>query len=101
MEGGFQREGALHSTISDYELDLAVSALKVQHPNSGYHMIAGLLGMRESMHHVDSNGITIRWRECIQRRQYNEPYPLALRYLEGNHKLIGEYIKALPVYVYV
>ena len=54
-----------YSTISDHDLDLSVSALKVQYPNSGYWM-AGLLlqqgvrvkqvQLRESMHRVDPNG---------------------------------------------
>lgn len=87
-----------YSTISDYDLDLAISALRVQYPNSGYRMMVGLLlqqgvrvkeiQLRESMHRVDPNGIAIRWRECIRRRQYNVPYPLALWHLYGNHKLI-------------
>lgn len=87
-----------YSTISDQDLDLAVSALKLQYPNSGYRMMAGLLlqqgvrvkqmQLRDSMHRVDPNGIAIRWRECIRRRQYSVPYPLALWHLDGNHKLI-------------
>ena len=84
-----------YSTISDYDLDLAISALRVQYPNSGYRMMVLQQGvrvkqiqLRESMHCVDPNGIAIRWRECIRRRQYNVPYPLALWHLDGNHKLI-------------
>ena len=87
-----------YSTISDTDLDRAVSTLKIQYPNSGYRMMAGLLlqqgvrvkqmQLRESMHRVDPNGIALRWRECIRRRQYSVPYPLALWHLYGNHKMI-------------
>ena len=87
-----------YSAISDSDLDRAVSALKVQYPNSGYRMMAGLLlqqgvrvkqmQLRESMQRVDPNGIVLRCHECIRRRRYNVPYPLALWHLDGNHKLI-------------
>ena len=87
-----------YSTISNSDLDLAVSALKQQYPNSGYRMMAGLLlqlgirvkqtQLRECMHRVDPNGVVLRWKECVRRRQYSVPHPLALWHIDGNHKLI-------------
>ena len=87
-----------YSTISNPDLDHAVSALKQQYPNSGYRMMAGLLlqlgvrvtqtQLRECMHRVDPNGVVLRWKECVQRRQYSVPHPLALWHIDGNHKLI-------------
>ena len=89
---------ALYSQISDADLDRAITALKVQYPNSGYRTMAGLLlqqgiriqqvRIRESMHRVDPHGVTIKWQECIRRRQYNITQPLALWHIDGNHKLI-------------
>ena len=93
---------ALYSGISDTDLDIAITSLKHQYPNAGYRMMNGLLlqqgirvqqaRIRESMHRVDPYGVTVtvtvRWQQCIRRRQYNVTQPLALWHLDGNHKLI-------------
>lgn len=89
---------SLYSEISDNDLDRAVTALKEEHPNSGYRIMNGLLlqqgirvkqmRIRESMHRVDPHGVIVRWQQCIKRRQYNVTGPLALWHIDGNHKLI-------------
>ena len=88
----------LYSQMSDEDLDCAVSTLKEQYPNSGYRMMNGLLQqqgirvhharIRDSMQRVDPYGVSMRWQECVRRKQYNVTEPLALWHIDGNHKLI-------------
>ena len=88
----------LYSEISNCELDRLVSEIHSSFPNCGYRMMNGHLRQRgihvtqariqSSMHRVDPEGVTLRWREAIQRRKYRVSRPLALWHIDGNHKLI-------------
>ncbi|XP_016407600.1 uncharacterized protein LOC107739874 isoform X2 [Sinocyclocheilus rhinocerous] len=89
-----------YSTISDNELDNAISAIKRRLPNAGYRMIKGCLQadghrvqwnrIKESMHRVDAPGILERMTQlgCIVRRSYFVKSPLSLVHIDTNHKLI-------------
>ena len=88
----------LYSDISNCELDRLVDEIRGSFPNCGYRMMDGHLRqrgirvtqvrIRNSMHRVDPEGVTLRWRETIQRRKYRVSSPLALWHIDGNHKLI-------------
>lgn len=47
-----------YSTISDHDLDVDVSALQVQYPNSGYRMMAGLL-LQQGVRHNRGRACTV------------------------------------------
>ena len=89
---------ACYSSIEETDLDHVVRELKEEFPNSGYRIMDGLLRqrgirvkqfqLREAMHRVDPNGITVRFSDFIQRRKYHVPGPQALWHVDGNHKLI-------------
>ena len=89
---------ACYSSIEETELDHVVRELKEEFPNSGYRIMDGLLRqcgicvkqfqLREAMHRVDPNGITVRFSDLIQRQKYHVPGPQALWHIDGNHKLI-------------
>ena len=89
---------ACYSSIEETELDHAVRELKEEFPNSDYRIMDGLLRqrgirvkqfqLREAMHRVDPNGVTVRFSDFIQRRKYHVPGPQALWHVDGNHKLI-------------
>ena len=88
----------LYSEISNCELVRLVNRIRSSFPNCGYRMMNGHLHQRRirvtqariqsSMHRVDPEGVTLRWREAIQRRKYRVSSPLALWHIDGNHKLI-------------
>ena len=89
---------ALYSTITDEELDLLVSEIKKDFPNSGSRLMQGHLlsrghrvsqvRVREALHRVDPEGVAIRFSSAVQRRKYAVFSPLSLWHLDGNHKLI-------------
>ena len=89
---------ATYTAISDNELDLKVSRIKLQHPNNGEVMLAGYLSsegirvprkrLRASVHRVDPAGIEERRRRAVRRRVYTVPYPNYVWHIDGNHKLI-------------
>ena len=92
--------GQKYSNITNEYLDEQVSQVLELFPNCGYRRMLGHLatrglrvreiGVRESMHRVDPNGVLLRTLEnrIIQRRGYNVYSPRALYHLDGNHKLI-------------
>ena len=89
---------SLYSEMSEHELERMVNEIQSSFPNCGYCMMDGHLRqrgvritqarIRNCMHKVDPEGVILRWRECIQRRQYRVSGPLALWHIDGNHKLI-------------
>ena len=66
---------ALYSNVSDQELDSLVLEIKAQFPNCGYRMTQGHLAhkghripqsrVRETMHRVDLEGVTLRWYTAV------------------------------------
>lgn len=89
---------AYYTDIDDSGLDHAISELKGEFPNCGYRIMDGLLRqqgirvtqfcLREAMHRVDTNGVTVRFADFIHRRRYHVSGPQALWHMDGNHKLI-------------
>ena len=89
---------ACYTVIDETDLDHAVRELKEEFPSSGYRIMDGLLRqrgirvtqfqLREAMHRIDPNGVTVRFADLIQRRKYHVPGPQALWHADGNHKLI-------------
>lgn len=89
---------SLYSVVTDEDLDRIVSDIKQEFPNCGYRLMKGHLlhrgyrvtqaRIRESLHRVDPEGITIRWSSVIYRRKYAVRSPLSLWHIDGNHKLI-------------
>ena len=89
---------ACYTSIDETDLDQAVRELKEEFPNSGYRIMDGLLRqrgirvrqfqLRESMHRINPNGITVRFTDFIPRRKYHVPGPQTLWHVDGNLKLI-------------
>ena len=87
-----------YSSISDHELLRVMKDIYSSFPNCGYRMMDGHLRrrgirvsqarIRSSIHCVDPEGVALRWRQAIKRRQYRVAGPLALWHIDGNHKLI-------------
>ena len=87
-----------YSDISDSKLLRLVRDIQKSFPNCGYRMMDGHLRhrgtrvsqarIRSAMHNVDPEGVALRWRQAIKRRQYRVAGPLALWHIDGNHKLI-------------
>ena len=83
----------LYSEISNCELVRLVNRIRSSFPNFGYRMMNGHLHQRRirvtqariqsSMHRVDPEGVTLLWREAIQRRKYRVSSPLALWHIDG------------------
>lgn len=85
-------------SITDEELDHAVSEIKTEHPHVGEVMLNGHLRsrnivvqrnrLRDSIRRVDSAGVESRRRRAIRRRIYTVPCPNFIWHVDGNHKLI-------------
>lgn len=86
-----------YSSISEPDIQHAVSSIKDKHPNAGEVMLQGHLRaqgihvprskVRKAIHDLDP-AVTSHKRPAIRRRVYSVPYPNYLWYLDGNHKLI-------------
>ena len=97
---------ALYSNITDHELDVMVTQIKHDFPNCGSRLMHGHLlcrghrvsqaRVRESLHRVDPEGVTLRWLSAVQRHKYKVFAPLSLWHLDGNHKLIRFAISLSP-----
>ena len=72
-----------YSSISDEELDELVRNAQRGHPAIGLRMLMGY------MLETDPSGVHQRWKESIRRRVYCVSGPLALKHIDGNHKLIS------------
>ena len=89
---------ACYTRIDETDLDQAVRELMEEFPNSGYRIMDRLLRqhgirvrqfqLREAMHRIDPNGVTVRFADFIQRRKYHVPGPQALWHVDGYLKLI-------------
>ena len=86
------------TSISDHELDQAISDIVSVHPQSGEKTILGNLRsqsikiqrerVRQSLRRVDPLGIESRARRVLRRRVYQVPSPNSLWHCDGYHKLI-------------
>ena len=84
--------------ISDDDLDDVVRAICQEFPGCGVKMLQGHLNergvvvqqirVREALRRTDPEGVLMRQRLGIRRRQYNVANPLELWHIDGNHKLI-------------
>ena len=89
---------ALYSTIGDQELDYLAGQIKQDFPNCGYRMMQGHLlrqghriphaRIRDCLHRIYAEGVTIRWASTVQRRKYTVSSPQSLWHINGNHRLI-------------
>ena len=88
-----------YSSISDEELDLAVSSFMGGHGSLvGYSLVAGHLKslglrvqrnrIRRSVAHVDPENARVRWAVVISRRAYSVAGPNSLWHIDGHHSLI-------------
>ena len=84
--------------ITDSDLDELVQEIKVDFPNSGESLLAGIISsrgyrisrqrLRDCIHRTDMLNTALRWGNLIQRRPYSVPGPNSLWHLDGNHRLI-------------
>ena len=99
---------ARFSDISDSDLDAVVKELKELYPHCGYRILNGLLKakeilaqqsrVREAVLRCNPKGVAARWL-CLSHPScsYSVSGPLALWYIDGNHKLI-RYIRIAACY---
>ena len=84
--------------ISDEDLDGAVRNIQADFPNAGYRRMQSQLNLRgikvsqskvsKSMQRTDPDGVAMRGLSIIPRATYCVSGPLALRHIDGKHKLI-------------
>ena len=89
---------ALHSTLTDGDLDNIVQTFVRAHPNCGQRMLVGYLRslglhisrqrVRESLLRTDPHGVSLRQRQVLHQRQYSVAGPNSLWHVDGYHKLI-------------
>ena len=87
--------GAVHSNISDRDLDSIVEGFVQAHP-SGQRLLVGhlrSLGIhlprwraRNSLFRVEPHGVASRLRQALRRRQYSVTRPNSLWHVHGHHK---------------
>ena len=83
--------------MSDDDLDSVVRSIHTEFPNAGYRRVLSQLNLRgikvpqrrvrESMQRTDPDGVAVRL-SITPRAVYCVSGPLALRHIDGNHKLI-------------
>ena len=86
-------------TINDRDLDELISTLTYRNPNLGERSIDGILRssgiivqrqrIRDALWSVDPEGVLLRLRRSLHRREYNIEAPNSLWHVDGYHKLIG------------
>ena len=86
------------SDITDNDLDSLVDEITVRLPTCGVRSILGMLRaqgvcvqrerVRASLHRTDPQGVEIRLRKALHRRQYSVKSPNSLWHIDGYHKLI-------------
>ena len=84
--------------VSDDELDQHVTEAAKHVPFCGEQMLKFLLKargikvqrirLRDSIHHVDQEGVKERKKRCLKRRVYNVQGPNHLWHVDTNHKLV-------------
>ena len=94
----FEIDSCRFTSISETDLDTALTDIKESHSSCGEVMIQGHLlcngikvpreRLRSAIHRVDHTNIISRRSSAIRRRVYTTPHPNAVWYLDGNHKMI-------------
>ena len=89
---------ALHTVLSDSDLDGIVGNFVQVHPINGQRMLVGHLRslglrvprqrVRYSLLRVDPQGVSLHRRQALHRREYSVPGPNSLWHVDGYHKLI-------------
>ena len=84
-----------YSDMSSEELDVEITSILRNFPNTGYKRMTGFLlsrnvRIREAMRRVNPEGTLLRALELniVQRRKYQVRSALALWHIDGNHKLV-------------
>ncbi|PIK54061.1 hypothetical protein BSL78_09042 [Apostichopus japonicus] len=88
----------MYSTMTDEELDMKVSKLHADYPNSGQQMMKAYLEVdgavvqrsrvRDSLRRVDPHSAAKRWSKTVKRRTYHVPTPNSLWHMDGHMKLV-------------
>lgn len=86
------------SSISDEELDITLSEIARNYPLCGENMLRQMLvtkgiriqrwRLRDSIHRIDSHGVSERKKGRLCRRVYNVMGPNHLWHVDTNHKLV-------------
>eukprot|EP00794_Sanderia_malayensis_P011470 gene11470-12666_t len=89
---------SVFTDITDEELDVRITAILHESPNSGERMMMGALlsqgirvqraRLRDALQRLDPVGRSLRRRLKIRRRVYNVPCANYLWHADGHHKLI-------------
>jgi len=86
-----------HRSLTDAELEVVLKGYGLNSLYRGEVLIAGFLRsngfrvtrsqLRSTLHRIDVDGIAVRSRRRIRRRQYSVVGPHHLWHIDGNHKL--------------
>ena len=95
---GIPRMRERYSCISDSDLKERVTSIAQNNPNLGERSIDGILRstgliiqrqrLRDIMWSVDPEGVQLRLRRTLHRREYHVAAPNSLWHVDGYHKLI-------------
>lgn len=87
-----------YSTINDHDLNELILTLTYNNPNLGERSLDGILRssgiivqrqrIRDALWSVDPEGVLLRLRRSLHRRDYNVEAPNSLWHVDGYHKLI-------------
>ena len=87
-----------YSTINDHDLNELVLTLTYNNPNLGERSLDGILRssgiivqrrrIRDALWSVDPEGVLLRLRRSLHRREYNVEGPNSLWHADGYHKLV-------------
>ena len=94
----FGIDSSKFTSISESDLDTALTNIKSSHSSCGEVMMQGYLlhsgikvqreKLRAAIHRVDHTNTVNRHSSVIRRRVYTTPHPNAVWHLDGNHKMI-------------
>ena len=87
-----------YSTINDHDLSELILSLTYNNPNLGERSIDGILRssgiivqrqrIRDALWSVDPEGVLLRLRRSLHRREYDVEAPNSLWHVDGYHKLV-------------
>ena len=87
-----------YSTINDHDLNELISTLAYNNPNLGERSIDGILRssgiivqrqrIRDALWSADPEGVLLRLRRSLHRREYDVEAPNSLWHIDGYHKLV-------------
>ena len=92
-----------YSTINDHDLNELISTLAYNNPNLGERSIDGILRssgiivqrqrIRDALWSADPEGVLLRLRRSLHRREYDVKAPNSLWHIDGYHKLVSIHIQ--------